>query len=177
MPRRRFRRRMVMAPPIVSFKHQRMEETTYVGTLANNNYLVYQGVNQGTQTTPTDIAAGNKCYSIDVSVNYIVGSSTATGRLSWMLVHLRDGQTIGDQFAATDASNWSNIGLSKAKNQVIKSFVKIFATEDASAAIYNLHIKIPKMWHRIREGDSLVIMFNADEAGTLVIGSRFKSFS
>ncbi len=176
MPRR-FRRRMVMKAPIVSFKHQRQEKLTYTGAGVNNNYLVYQGTNQGTQTTPTDIPNGNKCYSVNVSVNYVSGTGSATGAISWMLVHLRDGQTISDQFAGVNASDWSTIGLSKAKNQVIESHIGVFATEDAGAKTWNRHIKLPKMWHRVREGDQLVLMFNADEAGTLNIGGRFKSYS
>ncbi len=166
-----------MQAPIVSFKHQRQEEATYLGNLDNYVYSIYQGIAAGSGVTPTDIPAGNKMYSVDVSVNYISGDGTQAGRSSWMLVHLRDGQTVGSLFAATDASNWSTIGLSKGKNQVIKSFITMNGSEDATPRVWNLHVKIPKMWHRIREGDSLLLIFNGDGAGPLAIATRYKSYS
>ncbi len=177
MPFRRRRMRRAIRAPIVSYKHQRQEEVTYVGTTGNQEYLVYQGTQPGSMSGPQDVPAGNKVYSIDVSQNFTIESGSGTARLNWMLVHLRDGQQVGFLYAATDAANWSNIGLSKGRNQVIKSYVGIVGTEDAGPKIWNVHIPIPKLWHRVREGDELRIVFTGTDPGLLVTGTRFKSFS
>ncbi len=170
-------RRPPMRAPIVSFKHQRNENLTYVGGNANNQFLIYVGGEPGSQPTPGDVPAGNKVYGINVSVNFIHPEGSGTDTPSWMLVHLRAGQSIADCFSATGASEWSVIGLSSCRNQVLKSFMTIVGSEDAGPKTWNLRIKIPKMWHRVREGDALTLIFNAGATGPLSIGTRFKSFS
>jgi len=176
--RRRMRRPMRrMLAPIVSYKHQRQTDVTYTGSSVNQLVTVYQGGAPGGAAQVFEVPAGNKVYSVDISVNYVQESSSGTTRLNWMLVHLRDGQTVDAQFAPTDAANWSNIGESSSRNQVVKSYVATAGSEDAGPKMWNVHIKIPKMWHRVREGDQLQVIFNATDAGLLVIGTRFKSFS
>jgi len=176
--RRRMRRRMrPMSAPIVSYKHQRQTDVTYVGGLANQIITYYTGTGPGAGATVGQVPAGNKVFSVNASVNFTHTSGTGTSRLNWMLVHLRADQDINTLFAATDAANWSNIGLSLARNQVIKSYLAIVGSEDAGPKSWNVHIPIPKMWHRVREGDSLVIVFNSDDSGFLSIGTRYKSFS
>ncbi len=177
----RFRRRMMrrsIVPPLISFKHQRQENQTYVGGGVNLLYVVYTGVNANVATTPSTVPNGHKVYSVDVSLTFIHQAGSGSGDISWMLTHLRDGQTIGTCFASPNgASDWSNIGLSKCKNQVIKSYISAIGTEDAGPRIWNVHIKIPKQWHRVRDGDTLNISFNGDQTGLLVLGTRFKDYS
>ncbi len=179
MPFRRMRRsfRRPMRAPIVSYKHQQQADLTYTGAVANQEYDLYTGVTPGAAAGVSIVPAGNKVYSVNITVNFIHTNQMGTTRLNWMLVHLRTDQTVAGLFAGTDAPNWSNIGLSNGRNQVIKSYVTTAGTEDAGPKQWNVHIKIPKMWHRIREGDVLKVVFSATDTGTLIIGSRFKSFS
>ncbi len=174
---RPMRRRPMMRAPIVSYKHQQQADLTYGGAVANQEYDLYTGSAPGATAGVSTIPAGNKVFSADITINFIHSSGTGSTNVRWMLVHLRTDQTIAGLFAATDAPNWSNIGLSNGRNQVIKSFISLAGTEDAGPQRWNLHVKIPKMWHRIREGDKLVIVFSATDTGDLTIGSRFKSFS
>jgi len=174
---RRMMRRPMMRAPIVSYKHQRNENASYVGAGANHQYNVIVGAEPGQVGTAQSVAAGNKIYSINVSLNFIHGTQNGNDTPSWMLVSLRDGQTIPSCFAATDASEWSNIGLSSCRNQVIKSYMTVVGSEDAGPRTWNVHIKIPKIFQRIRQGDAIVIVFNSQDPGTLSIGTRFKSFS
>ena len=116
-------------------------------------------------------------YSINTSVNFIVSGGNATSRIEWCIVHLRADQDFDTLFASPGGCNWTTIGNSMGRNQIIKSFVSIVGTDDSGARIWNLHVKVPKMWHRVREGDKLLLIFNAEEAGALTIGTRFKSFS
>ncbi len=176
MPRR-FQRRRAMLAPIVSYKHQKSTPLSYLGGGANNFDLLYLGGAPGADASVDVVPSGNKVYSVDVSVNYISGSGSISSTFSWMIVHLRDDQSVGTMFAQSDASNWSVIGLVKGRNQVIKSYMGIVGTEDAGSSRANIHIKIPKQWHRVREGDQLYIVFNAQEAGTLNTGFRYKSYS
>jgi len=170
MPRRR------MQAPIVSKKVQRNENISYAGTDVNNEFEVYQGVDAGAGVTQQDIPIGHKVYSIDVSVNFISVDSSTSTVFSWAIFHLRQDQVINTLFG-TPATEWSNLGASSGRNQVFKSFMGIVGTEDAGSVRYNTHIKIPKQWHRIREGDRCVIVFNAPQAGTLSIGTRYKHYS
>ena len=94
-----------------------------------------------------------------------------------MLIHLRSDQDISTLIAANRAAGWSEIGVSIGRNQVIKSFMGLFATEDAGPYKSNQHIKIPKQWHRIREGDKLVLVWNSDAACTYSNGFRYKDYS
>jgi len=176
MPRH-FRRQMVMRAPIVSYKHQQQADITYAGAQANLIYDVYIGGAPGIAAGVAIVPAGNKVYGINVSVNFVQTSSSGNTRINWFMTHLRSGQTVDGEFAASDASNWSNIGLSKARNQVVKSFLSVVGSNDAGPKTWNIRIKLPKMWQRVREGDQLQITFNGAEAGLLVVATRFKSFS
>ncbi len=177
---RRSRGRIMRRPmraPIVTYKHQRQENSTYIGAGANEAYSVYLGVPPGSVATPVDVPAGNKVYSFDVSVNYIQESSSGNATINWMLLHLRADQNVASLFADPNAADWSTIGLSLARNQVIKSFIGKVGSEDAGPKVWNMHVKIPKLWHRVREGDKIFLIFNSNNAGALTIGTRFKSYS
>ncbi len=170
-------RRPMMRAPIVSYKHQRQTALTYIGGGANQVITLYTGTGPGSVGTVGLVPAGNKVYSCDVSVNFIPSSAGNSGTINWMLVHMRSDQDESTLFAPTSAADWTNIGLSVARNQVIKSFLSLVGTNDAGPRIWNMHIKIPKQWHRVREGDRLIIIFDCDEAGPLAIGTRYKSYS
>ena len=172
---RRFRR--PMRAPIVSFKHQRSQNVTYIGAVANENINLYTGGAPGSTVGVQTVPAGNKVYSVDVSLNFTLVEGSGTSTLSWSLIHFRSDQAVDTLFAPTDASNWSNIGLSNGRNQIVKSYMSLIGSEDSGPRAWNLHIKIPKQWHRVREGDVLLIIFNAVEPGSLSVGTRFKSYS
>jgi len=176
MPYRR-RRRMAMRAPIVSFKHQQVEDTSYVGASANLIHRLYVGLPPGEPNTPVAVANGEKVYSVDIVVSFIHGEGTGDTNLNFMLTKFRADQSVSTLFAATNASSWSNIGESSARNQVIKSYMGQAGTEDAGPKTYTLHIKIPKIYQRVREGDALDVIFNATDIGSLRIGHRYKSYS
>ena len=109
-----------MRAPIVSYKHQRDEQSTYIGSAANVEFDIYEGVNQGNQTAPASVPVGSKVANVFVSVNFTSSTGGVTGEFSWMVCKLRAGQTI-DDIAPTDASNWSVIGLSNLRNQIFET--------------------------------------------------------
>ena len=170
------RRRQVMRAPIVSFKHQRSEIISYVGGNANNEFVVNFGTDTNVAVAPGTTPNGNKQYSVDVTINFVSGSANAGTDFSWMLVHLREEQTVLGLFG-TQASNWSSIGLASAKNQVIESHMGTVATEDGGSYAFKKHIKLPKMWHRVRNGDQLILVWNCSLGGVLAQGVRYKTYS
>ncbi len=164
--------------PIVSSKHQRQEIVSYAGGNANNIVDCYIGQGPGSeQAIATNVPAGQKVFSIDISVNYINGSASVNTSWAWMLVHLREDQTVAGLFAASSAPDWTTIGLSNGRNQVLKSFIGVMTPNDGGALLHNIHVKIPKMWHRVREGDRLQVVWTSDQAGTLNIGCRYKAYA
>ncbi len=176
--RRRMSRRMApMRAPIVSYKHQATTDTSYTGANANSVHRLYIGTSPGSEDTPLSVSAGSKVYSVDVVVTFIHGAGTGDTNMSWMLTKLRTDQVVSSLFDSVGASNWSTIGLSNGRNQVIKSYMGQAGTEDAGPKTWNIHIKIPKIYQRVREGDTLDITFNASDTGSLRLAHRYKSYS
>ena len=174
--RRRMSRRMPMRAPIVSFKHQHSKTVSYVGGNVNDTFVVNIGTVTNTAVSPGSTPLGNKMYSVDVTVSFVNASASTGTDFSWMLVHLRTGQTIAGLFPGI-SSNWSQIGLAPGKNQVIESRMGVLPTEDGASYQFQKHIKLPKSWHRIRNEDQLIIVWNSDQAGTYSVGARFKTYS
>jgi len=170
-------RRMVMRAPIVSNKHQKTTDVSYVGASANITHSLYLGVGPNEPASPDNVPSGNKVYSVDVVVSFIHGEGTGDTNIDWMLTKTRADQNVSTLFGSPSGANWSNIGLSLGRNQVIKSYMGQAGTEDAGPKTWTLHIKIPKIYQRVREGDKLDITFNATDVGTLRMAHRYKSFS
>ncbi len=116
-------------------------------------------------------------YGVNVSVNYTTDTGTTGSTYSWMLVYFRQGQNLSSNFPGSESSNWTTIGLNNTRNQVIKSFMGVVGTEDGGLLKQNIRVKIPKLYQRVREGDTFNLVFNASEPGILSIGLRYKSFS
>lgn len=163
-------------PKVVTFKHQFEASVTYAGAAANSILILYTGVGPGDNMLANTVAAGHQVYSVDVVVDFIAAAAADTTDSSWMLLYLRAGQTVSD-IAATDASNWTNIGLSNLRNQVIKSFTTIGGSDAAGPTKGHVHIKIPKIYQRVREGDQLMTVFNASAGGPLKQAFRYKDYS
>jgi len=163
--------------PIVSYKHQFQALVTYGGVDANQTLVLYTGGAPGSVATPATVPAGNKVFRVNVVVDFISGAGGVTTDYQWMLVHLRSGQSIDTLFAPTGAPDWTNIGLSTARNQVLKSFTTLGGTNDAGPIRGHLSIKIPKIFQRVREGDTLVLVFSSFVGGPLKMAFRYKSFS
>ncbi len=167
-----------MIAPIMSFKQQRQEGVTYAGSLANNNYVVAVGVQRdAVGADRKNVPVGANISNVHVSVNFGSGSTSATGDATWMFTCLRDGQTVGGVFAGTNASDWTNIGLSDSRNQCIKSFIGNFGTENGNTYRASGNVKIPKIYQRIRQGDVWTVTWNSGLAGSLVIGTRYKYYT
>ena len=177
MPRH-YRRSRRMATVIQSTKHQRQEKLSYIGGNANNVFIVGLGKELPDVTANgQDVPVGAKIFSIDVSVNYITSGGGTTGSFEWFVWKARAGQDTTACFADPAGADWTTLGNSGCRNQIIKSYMGVYGTEDSSAVRYNPHIPIPKLMQRMRLEDQILVVFNADQAGTLSIGVRYKYFT
>ena len=174
---RRYRRPMRMNP-IQSLKHQFQESTSYVGANANNEVILVVSVPIGDAEAPQfgSVPVGSQIYGIVVSVNYTNATANAGTTYEWFVWKSRSGQTTASEFGGVAAANWSALGGSKARNQIIKSFMGVTGTEDAVALQRTIYIKLPKNMQRVRDGDTIRLIFNSSEPGTLSIGARYKTF-
>ncbi len=161
--------------PIQSVKNQRNENISYLGGNVNNTYNVAVGVAVGTTTTTVNVPVGCKIYGVVVSMNFVNGTANNGTTYSWMILKLRQEQTLGGSFSGA-SSEWSVIGTSNARNQIIESFMGVTGTEDAMALRTTHYVKIPKIYQRMREGDRILIVWNSSESGSLSIGSRYKYY-
>ncbi len=174
MPFRRRRRNMRMTP-IHSVKNQMAQKQSITANALVLHFIQTSvEVGQPTKITGVEVPVGAKVHSVDVSVNFISGTASSTGNFDWCLMKIREGQDVAGLITNPD---WTNIGLANGRNQVIKSYMGIFATEDAGAMRYNVHIKIPRIMQRVRAGDQLVIAVIATSAGDLSTGARYKYYT
>ncbi len=161
-----------------SVKLQRKETSTYVGGNANVVYQINIGKELADVTSnQIDNPVGSKVFGFDISVNFISSTGGQTGTFEWFVWKARTSQSTAGVFADPKGADWSELGLSAGRNQIIKSFMGIYGTEDASAVRYNMHIKVPKLMQRTRLNDVITLVFNASDAGTLSIGSRYKYYT
>ncbi len=173
MPRRRGRMRMRMNP-IQSVKQQMAQKQSILADTNIQHFVMDASeVGSPTKVTGIEVPVGAIVYSMDVSINFVSSTGGITGNIDWCFVKLRDGQVFDTILVSPD---WSDLGLASGRNQVIKSYMAIFGTEDAGPKIWNLHIKIPKVYQRTRAGDRFIIVFRSSEAGSLSTGARYKYY-
>ncbi len=173
MPRR-FRRRMA-APraTITSLKNQHgRQQTTVPGT--KNFISVMTAIAPGeARVLGSQVPAGAHVYSIACDLNWIHGSATGDGSLNWYFIFMRSGQEVAD----APSADWSDIGLSNLRNQIIYSELNSIGTEDAGPIKRRVRIKVPKLYQRIREGDVWRLIYDNTSSVEENIGFRFKSFT
>ncbi len=172
--RMRSRRRMVARPIIQSVKNQAASKLSTVSNV-DQTIIPIEGVDVGaaTKVLGREVPTGSKVFGVNVSVNFISDTGGSTGNFDWYYAVVRSGQAI----PPITSPDWTDIGLSDRRNEILKSFMAIFATEDAGSVRYNIRIKIPKMYQRIRAGDKHVIVARSSEVGSLSVGFRYKYFN
>ncbi len=161
--------------PVQSVKNQR---NTTSSILANTNQVTFVTqtieVRNATKITGLEVPTGSTIYSIYIEWNFVSGSASATGTVDWVLVKLRSGQDFATLFTTP---NWTDLGLSDGRNQILLSHSDIFGTEDAGPIRYKKRVKIPKIYQRQRAGDQFAIVSNSSEVGTLSVNVLYKYFN
>ena len=174
MPRGRFRKRSnPMAKFTQSLKHQHsLKQSAMAAPKANFNII--QGIGPGAaRLTGAEVQAGAHVFGVDLYLNFVNASASTAGDVDWYYIVLRTGQTLTD----APTPDFSSIGLSNMRNQILWSEALQIGTEDGQLIRRFKHVKIPKMYRRIREGDVHMIVYGIAEALNQSFATRFKSYS
>ncbi len=130
-------------------------------------------VGSATKVTGIEVPTGAKVFSIELWIDFISGSSAVTGTFDWYIAKSRSGQAPASTFPDPQ---FTDVGLSALRNQVFHQETTIFGTEDAGAYRFHRRIKIPKIYHRVRAGDKIFVMAQAQNAGTFNIAVIYKYY-
>ena len=172
MPRR-MRRMAPIAYPVKTKNQISLKESSIAGT--KHRFDLVTSLAPGEQRTLSgQVQAGDHVYRINLSVNATIASSAGNTDFDFYVACIRSGQTLG----TLPSADWSDIGLSNLRNQIIYSEQNQIGSEDAGPLKRKISIKIPKIYQRIRQGD--FIMFVYDNPGDDVqvnLGARYSSFS
>ncbi len=173
MPRRfRRRPRMAMVAPVKLKNQHDFKASITIGM--KNAFVLMTGIKPGAaRVLSSEVPAGNHVYRYNLNLNAIHASGSGSGNIDLYIAFLRSGQTTAD---LPDA-NWSSIGLSTLRNQIIWSELNQVGTEDAGPYKRKVSVPVPKLYQRVREGDSAVLIWGNSETIEINYGVRFSSFS
>lgn len=127
---------------------------------------------QETRTTGNQVSAGSHVFSMDVYVNALVPSGSGNTTFNYYIAFRRQGQS---STALPDA-DFSSIGLSLLRNQIIFSDLNQIGTEDAGPMKRKIHIRVPKLYQRVREGDQWDLVYGHSDAIETNLGFRAKAY-
>ena len=173
MPRR-MGRRMPMAYPVKIKNQVSFKESSLMGS--KHIFDVVGVLQTGEQRTVSgQVTPGSHIYRINFSVNAIVASGAGSTDFDFYVCILRSGQTVGATFPTAD---WSDIGLSKVRNQIFYSDANQIGSEDAGPLRRKFSVKLPKIYQRMRDGDSIKLIYdNPGDNVQVSMNARFSSFS
>lgn len=118
----------------------------------------------------SQVSVGAHVRTIDLYLNWISTSSSGHVDISYYFIFRRSGQDLAD----IPNANFSDIGNSKVRNQIILSEIVQSGSEDAGGISRRHRIRVPKMFGRIREGDTWSLVFDSSANIEANIGFRFK---
>ena len=124
------------------------------------------------RTTGNECTAGAHIFSMDVYVNAITPSASNETNFNYYIAFRRQGQAS----SALPEADFSDIGLSNMRNQIIFSDLNQLGTEDAGPLRRKHHIKIPQMYQRVREGDQWDLIYGHTDAVETNLGFRAKCY-
>ena len=124
------------------------------------------------RVTPNEVPAGAHVFGIDVYVNAIVPSGSGHTNFNYIVQIQRTAQ------GPITNLDFSSLGLSNLRNQIIHSDMVQLGTEDAGPLRRKLRIKIPRIWRRIRQGDVISLQWVATTTAIEVhMGCRYKYYT
>lgn len=172
MPRR-MRRAAPISYPVKTKNQLSLKESTVMGT--KHRFDIVTSLAPGEQRTLSgQVQAGDHVYRVNLSINATVPTGTGNTDFDFYVACIRSGQTL----ATLPSADWSDIGLSNLRNQIIYSEQNQLGSEDAGPLRRKISIKIPKIYQRIRQGDFIMLVYdNPSETVQVNIGARYSSFS
>ncbi len=159
---------------VQSVKNQfAVAQSIVVATKIVLDYATGVNVGEATKVLGNEVPTGAKIFNIALSVNFVTLTGTETATFQWYIAKIRAGQSN----AELPSPQWSDIGLSELRNQIFHSEMAQVGTEDAGPYKFNRIIKIPRIYQRMRTGDRLAVIVQADGVGgSIDIGARYKYY-
>jgi len=162
------RRRQTRSFPTWTKNQFNQDQSILAGIAVPVNLVTGVKVNGDIKILGTEVPAGARVRSIDVYLNLIIPSGSGNGTVVYYVMCRRSGQTV------VPAGSFTAIGLSDLRNQVIKSEMVMIGTEDAGPLRAKFKVKLPKIYQRIREGDTIDLIVNIDNGGEMSAGCRYR---
>ena len=174
MPRGRFRRRRPMTAIVQSVKNQYGVKQSITAMASTTIQFAVAGeVGAPTKVLGFEVPVGAKIFSVTVFINVINSSGTGDGDLDWFIAKARGTQNKQTDFPDPD---FTSVGLSDVRNQIFKSSATLFGTEDAGSYGRSFHLKIPKIYQRMRAGDELFLKIQPSINASMSVGFIYKYY-
>jgi len=168
---RRFQRTRMRFTQSLKVQHGRSQSDV---PNSKNTFALLRTVGVGeARVTGDQVQPGSHIFRMNVYINALVPSGSGNTNFDYYIVFRRSGQTS----ANLPEADFSSIGLSTLRNQIIFSDLNQIGTEDAGPMKRKISIKVPKMYQRIREGDLWDLVYGHSAAVETNLGFRAKSFS
>ncbi len=168
------RRRVMQSYPTKLKNQLSLKDTSLQGT--KHIFDVVSIIALGTARTASgQIHSGDKVYRLNFSVNAKMASQNDSTDFDFYIALFRAGQTVGATFPTAD---WSDIGLSTVRNQIFFSEQNQIGTDDAGPLKRRFSVKVPKIYQRLRDGDSIKLIYDNVGGNIQVnLGCRYSSFT
>ncbi len=163
-----------MRAPINTVKNQFSEKASIIAA-ANQNITLALAVEQGvpTKVTGVEVPVGTKIFGMLVSVSTMSVSGSEDGDIEWYIGKARSGQSLGTM----PDPDWTSIGLSSIRNQVWHSVSTHMGSQDSSPYKFTRFIKVPKIYQRMRSGDTIFIKLVTSINAAMNVGCIYKYVS
>lgn len=167
------RRRQTRGTIIQSVKNQHNVTISAVGG-ATNNFPIATAVDVGvaTKITGQEVPTGAIVTSLILWVQCDSSSGGVSGEVTWYIAKRRGGQVNAD----LPIPDFTAMGLSDLRNQIIHSDTSLYGTQDAGPYRFKMLVRIPKLYHRMRSGDQLVIRIASSVATSMKVAFIYKYY-
>jgi len=135
--------------------------------------VVVVEVGQATKTLGIEVPTGAKVFSVELWVQVVSASASASGNLQWYIAKSRSGQALASDFPEPD---FSATGLSQVRNQIFHQETAQFGTEDAGPYKFHRRIRIPRVYQRCRANDNIFVKIEASVATEVTIVWLYKYY-
>ncbi len=155
-----FRRRMSSIRPVNRVKHILDSEGVLTGGANSTNVLAVTVPVASSPFKPGDIPLGSTINGMFLSV-FVIGATGApiNGSINWYIAKTRAGQSTSADFPGA-----GNTGVSEVRNQIFHEEKGLAGSGDGTAMAFKGVVAIPRGMRRFREGDSIFIKLQSQDA-------------
>jgi len=124
------------------------------------------------KVTGNEVTAGSIIKQVSCYVN-VTPPTAAVDSLQYYIAMQRNGQDFINQLQP----DFTSIGLSANRNQVIWSDMDQTGSGEGPTVRKKFRLKIPKIYQRLREGDALLFVIKSAQGSETSIGFRYQWYN